>query len=52
MTEQTHDVTIVGAGMAGMTAALHLLKAGFTVKVVEASEANNCAEASSIVTIQ
>jgi len=39
MTEQTHDVTIVGAGMAGMTAALHLLKAGFTVKVVEASEA-------------
>jgi hypothetical protein len=31
------DVTIVGAGMAGMTAALELLEAGFTVRVLEAS---------------
>lgn len=33
----TPDVTIVGAGMAGMTAALRLLEAGFSVKVIEAS---------------
>jgi hypothetical protein len=38
MTEHTPDVTIVGAGMAGMTAALKLLEAGFTVRVIEASD--------------
>src|SRR5262245_27386390 len=31
------DVTIIGAGMAGMTAALKLLEAGFTVRVLEGS---------------
>jgi Flavin containing amine oxidoreductase len=38
MIGQTPDVTIVGAGMAGMTAALRLLEAGFSVKVIEASD--------------
>lgn len=38
MTAETPDVTIVGAGMAGMTAALKLLEAGFTVRVIEASD--------------
>ena len=37
MAVQTPDVTIVGAGIAGMTAALRLLEAGFRVTVVEAS---------------
>jgi uncharacterized protein with NAD-binding domain and iron-sulfur cluster len=37
MTDETPDVTIVGAGMAGMTAAAKLLAAGFSVKVIEAS---------------
>ena len=37
MTGQTADVTIVGGGIAGMTAALRLLEAGFSVKVIEAS---------------
>jgi NAD(P)-binding Rossmann-like domain/Flavin containing amine oxidoreductase len=37
MTVETPDVTIVGAGMAGMTAALKLLEAGFGVEVIEAS---------------
>lgn len=36
MADETPDVTIVGAGMAGMTAALKLLDAGFSVKVIEA----------------
>lgn len=31
------EVTVIGAGMAGMTAALKLLEAGFSVKVIEAS---------------
>ena len=37
MTDDTPDVTVIGAGLAGMTAALKLLQAGFSVKVIEAS---------------
>jgi len=37
MTAETPDVTVVGAGMAGMTAALKLLEAGFGVTIIEAS---------------
>src|SRR5262252_2597919 len=33
------DVTIAGAGIAGMTAALRLLEAGYSVKVIDASPA-------------
>src|SRR5438876_1116540 len=31
------DVTVIGAGIAGMTAALKLLESGLSVKIIEAS---------------
>ena len=37
MASHVADVTIVGAGIAGMAAALRLLEAGFSVKVIEAA---------------
>jgi phytoene dehydrogenase-like protein len=35
---EEHDVVIVGAGLAGLAAAIHLTKAGRSVSVVEASD--------------
>src|SRR5262249_5844291 len=37
VTDPAPEVTIAGGGIAGMTAALSLLRAGFSVKVIEAS---------------
>src|ERR1700720_3926707 len=38
MTDNTHDVVVVGAGMAGLTAARSLGEAGLKVLVVEAQD--------------
>src|SRR5580704_511975 len=38
MTDSTHDVVVVGAGMAGLTAARTLAEAGRKVLVVEAQD--------------
>src|SRR6266478_3298211 len=38
MTDNTHDVVVVGAGMAGLTAARSLAEAGLKVLVVEAQD--------------
>src|SRR5580704_17153721 len=38
MTDKTHDVVVIGAGMAGLTAARALAEAGLKVLVVEAQD--------------
>src|ERR1700733_7065810 len=38
MTDNTHDVVVVGAGMAGLTTARSLAEAGLKVLVVEAND--------------
>lgn len=35
--EKTHPITIIGAGLSGLTLAYHLRKAGATIKILEAS---------------
>src|ERR1700679_1989687 len=38
MTDKTHDVVVIGAGMAGLTAARKLAEAGVEVLVIEAQD--------------
>lgn len=46
------SVVIVGAGVAGLTTAVHLIKAGFTnVIVLEASDRYLCAQHIAIVSL-
>jgi phytoene dehydrogenase-like protein len=38
MKELKPKVTIVGAGISGLTAAVHLHRQGFSIKIIEASD--------------